>query len=391
MKNLKIEDVVRIAALLRKYREQTIDDTELEELNEWKISNPNQFEQLTSLNYLGTKLLDLEDISVEQHLLNIHRRIDNPAKSWRYSKWGWTAAAAVLLLVVSIGGLYLFQTSKSRNHDIKENLSRSHKIDKVRLTLPNGTQVDIEDFKNGDTLTRGDVQIVNNNGIISYIDAHSKQAIAGDNIVATPTGKQFQVTLPDQTKVWLNGTSSIKYPARFAGKERLVEITGEAYFEVAKNKILPFVVLANNQKVEVLGTHFNINSYANQAAIKTTLLEGSVKVTSLALKNTTAILTPGQQAQLSNGRNIQILDNVNMNEIMAWKNEMFIFSSAPLTDILQTISNWYDVDIHYEAQIPDRYTLRVPNSTPLPILLNFLEKSGGVHFKIQNKTIIVNH
>jgi ferric-dicitrate binding protein FerR (iron transport regulator) len=255
------------------------------------------------------------------------------------------------------------------------------------LTLSDGSQVALNNAHNGTLASQGNVMInKNKDGQIVYANSGEDSALQNDgyNTATTPRGGQFQLILSDGTKVWLNAASSIKYPVVFKGNERKVELTGEAYFEVAHNKKKPFKVISNGQTVEVLGTHFNINAYNNENAVRTTLLEGSVRV-STGDKN--KVIKPGEQAQLKNG-DFQIAA-VDVNEVIAWKNGLFQFKDANIIDIMKQLSRWYDVDIKYEGSIPDRKfsgsISRNVNASQLLDILSF-EK---IHFRIEGKTIIV--
>ena len=171
------------------------------------------------------------------------------------------------------------------------------------------------------------------------------------NSINTPNGGQFQITLADGTKVWLNSASSLRYPTSFPGEKRVVELTGEGYFEVAHNAKQPFLVKVNDMEVAVLGTHFNINSYSDEPSVKTTLLEGKVKVSKAG---NYILLNPGQQAVVSPLQNeIRIANDVDLEEVVAWKNGRFLFNSANIETIMRQVARWYDVDISYESKIND--------------------------------------
>jgi transmembrane sensor len=215
------------------------------------------------------------------------------------------------------------------------------------------------------------------------------------NAISTPKGRQFQLVLPDGTKVWLNAASSLKYPTRFNGKERRVEITGEAYFEVAKNINMPFIATIPPQpgglggaSVKVLGTHFNINAYANEPSLKTTLLEGSVQVT--AGKNGMN-LKPGQQAAISNETNhtIQLINGVDVEKVMAWKNGVFNFNEATLQEVMHQLERWYDIEVQYEPGVPQlEFVGKMGRDLSLNNVLRGLELSK-VHFRLEGRKLTV--
>jgi ferric-dicitrate binding protein FerR (iron transport regulator) len=208
--------------------------------------------------------------------------------------------------------------------------------------------------------------------------------------------------LPDGSKVWLNAASSIRYPAVFTGNERRVEIQGEAYFEVAHDKTKPFTVHFSSGNapgrqgdVQVLGTHFNVNGYDDDEAVKTTLLEGSVKVVNGQSsmvnnqKQTTVILKPGEQAVLTGNSRFTIDHSPDVDQVMSWKNGQFYFSNSDIENIMRQMARWYDVEVEYKTHPKDRYTISLSRNVPVSKLLQFLELSGGVHFKIEGKKVIV--
>jgi ferric-dicitrate binding protein FerR (iron transport regulator) len=205
---------------------------------------------------------------------------------------------------------------------------------------------------NGVVAMQGNAEVKLNNGQLEYKKAHDAQGMSVSyNTMSTPKGRQFQVLLPDGTKVWLNAASSLRYPTAFTGKERRVEITGEAYFEVAKNAHLPFKVSINDHTaIEVLGTHFNVNAYDDESNINTTLLEGSVKVTS---NKQVQMLTPGQQAQVNHeSGSVKLVTKADVDEAMAWKNGNFSFNDASLPAVMRQLSRWYNIEIEYKGGIP---------------------------------------
>jgi ferric-dicitrate binding protein FerR (iron transport regulator) len=195
------------------------------------------------------------------------------------------------------------------------------------------------------------------------------------------------VELPDGTKVWLNSSSSLTYPVSFTGKERRVELTGEAYFEVAKNASSPFFVKTSGQTVKVLGTHFNINSYEDERSVKTTLLEGSVVIINNAGKQT-ANLKPGQQS-VNKAASFDIIDNADIDEAIAWKNGKFLFRNTDLQTVMRQLSRWYDVDVEYQGAIAMRhYRGKISRNVPVSQVFEIL-KTSGINFIINGRTIIV--
>lgn len=299
------------------------------------------------------------------------------------------AAAAVLLILIS-GSLYF---GLNRNNILtRSNLSKAKVLDilpgtdKAILTLSDGSKVVLDNetasnISNHDGLKISktkDGQLIYT--VFNQDDLLHKRAIAY-NTIQTPKGGQYQIILPDGTKVWLNAASSLKYPEVFTGNERRVELTGEAYFEVAKNKAMPFHVKNESQDVEVLGTHFNINGYMDDKIIKTTLLEGSVKVSN---NKSFKILKPGEQsvAGVSENSTIQLVRNVDTDDETAWKNGLFQFSNEGLKTILNQLERWYDIKIDYSSVPDKRYNGMVPRKAKLSEVLKMLELTGNIKFEI---------
>jgi len=206
--------------------------------------------------------------------------------------------------------------------------------------------------------------------------------------MSTPKGGQYQLTLQDGTKVWLNAASSITYPAAFVDRMRRVKVKGEVYFEVAKNKTKPFIVdIDGGSSVEVLGTSFNINAYSDEDNSRTTLLEGSVRV--VGPGSNSVMLKPGQQAVVGSGTGVSMRSDIDTEEVMAWKDGYFEFDGASLETVLRQLARWYDVEIDYGGHVPAKTFIgEIPRDASLSVVLNVLEKTG-VHFRIQGRNIVV--
>jgi ferric-dicitrate binding protein FerR (iron transport regulator) len=206
------------------------------------------------------------------------------------------------------------------------------------------------------------------------------------NTIETPKGGKFQIRLPDGSKVWLNAASSIRFPAKFAGSKRKVELRGEAYFEVAHDESKIFEVNARNQTVQVLGTHFNINAYEDEPSVNTTLLEGSVRISDVRT-NVSQLLKPGEQSQLS--EQIEIINLKNTNEAVAWKDGYFQFDEADIKTVMRQIERWYDVSVVYEGNLPNyRFAGEIERNLSLLQVLKVLEKTN-VHFRLEGREVIV--
>lgn len=259
------------------------------------------------------------------------------------------------------------------------------------LTMAGGMVISLTNASNGLLANTGQGSVVKtSNGQIRY-NTLSKLARGnkdeGYNTLSTPKGGEYQVVLADGTKVWLNAASSISYPVAFNGTERHVKLSGEAYFEVAKNKRKPFYVSINNVQVRVLGTHFNIAAYNDESDITTTLLEGSVLVTK---NKSQSLIKPGQQAAINNGSDKIDVSEANINNTMAWKNGYFVFDDENIADIMKKVSRWYDVDVEYRGTFNNqKFGGIYYRSKGINELLQYLEKIGSVHFNIEGRRIIV--
>ena len=296
--------------------------------------------------------------------------------------------AAVLLLMVSFGLWFYVDKSglkleKEQHRATIEKDSIEEDSRTVMLTLADGSQIALDEVSNGMLAVQGDSKVEHQDGQITYKDGAGLGLISDKglgNTVTTPKGTDFKIVLPDGTKVWLNAMSSLSYPVIFNGKERKVKIKGEAYFEVAKNLHKPFIVEANGTEVRVLGTHFNVKAYSDESYVKTTLVEGSVKITN---KEKSVVLKPGQQSATSlSGEDIKIA-TVDTDEILAWKNGYFLFNNENITTVMKTIGRWYDIAVEYEGSVEGRtFGGTIARFDDVEQLLRSIEMTGAIRFKI---------
>ena len=319
------------------------------------------------------------------------------------------AASVIVLLSLAFGG-YIYLNRKNINgpgntvqQTIQDNILPGG--NRAVLILADGSRIILDSAADGKLSQQGKTQIIKlDDGQLAYNAAAGTSEVLY-NTISTPRGGQYQVVLPDGSKVWLNSASSLRFPTAFTGAEREVALTGEAYFEVEENPAKPFIVSSlpsaaggRGVEIKVLGTHFNVNSYDDESSIKVSLLKGSVQVANLNKENATnpavkevdtKILRPGEQAELSDANPLRVNDKVDMDEVLAWKNGLFRFSNADIETVMKQVERWYDVDVVYEGEKPDgHYRGKVPRDVKASEMLKIIEASG-VQYRIENKKIII--
>ncbi len=322
------------------------------------------------------------------------------AGGWRFRR---IAYAAAVVLVVAAGLAVALVKRKpapavvvAPKQDIVKDIAPGG--NKAILTLADGATISLDDCKKGDIARDGNAQIVKggDSGTLIYHAVAGDQRAVAYNTITTPRGGQYQLALSDGSKVWLNASSSLHFPTTFSGKERLVELTGEGYFEIAKNTAMPFSIIVNGERVQVLGTHFNINAYRDEPVIRTTLIEGAVKVEAAG---NVLLLRPGQQAVATGERavaagvdeSLQLDPKADLEEVMAWKEGIFNFKNLDIESIMRQISRWYDVEVVYEGKKPEgHFSGMISRNTPALTVLKMLEY-GGVHFTIESKKIVIGN
>lgn len=404
------EQANRIAYLVAGYLRQTLSEKEHDELDNWIAgSDENQvlFEELTDPVMIEKGLREMDAINTEEALERIKSKIHFALKKTSAGKrriLQYSIAASILLLA----GLFVVYKTVLKPNKNETGITAMKDIpaggNYAMLTLANGQTINLKAVGNG-TIYNEQGTIVNktNEGEINYETTGRGGTEVKYNVLITPAGGQYKVVLPDGSKVWLNASSSLKYPLVFEEKERVVELTGEGYFEIKPlshkggSGNIPFFVKTGNMKVEVLGTHFNINAYADEPTIKTTLLEGRVHVSwqrtakDLRIYVHEAELEPGEQTQAgSDELKVISRDKVNVDEVIAWKNGKFQFKDEPIENIMRQLSRWYDAEIVYEGKKTDyHFNATIYRNEPVSKLLQLLEATERVHFSIEGKTIVV--
>lgn len=308
-----------------------------------------------------------------------------------YRRWWRVAAAAVIILGIGATVWYRYAGQQSATEEIAKNEKSWQNVkpgsSKAQLKLADGSIVTLDSVQTTQLKEKDGTIIDKGQGKLVYDDASSKGEEILFNTLSTPRGGEYQLVLPDGSKVWLNAASSLRFPTKFGGKERKVFLTGEAYFEVAKNAKQPFKVSVNEMEVEVLGTHFNVMAYDDENTMKTTLVEGKVKVSQAA--NSVQVL-PYQQAILKKNSRSLSVDDADVEEAIAWKNGLFQFNENDILSIMRQLSRWYDVEVSFSGQIPQgHYSGSIRRQSNISQVLAMLELPGGVQFTIEGKKVVV--
>lgn len=409
-----MEHLAGIPTLIFKYIRKDLTSEEANQLQRWiEQSEKNRifFEDVTQPGHLfkeaQSRSADDQEINMDavwQKLVD--KGIPNERTYIPYipeqstGRGGWYAAAAVLLLLIAGGAWFLLNrkpvvqdivtVAPTKQQPISNDVSPLSR--KATLTLANGSVVELDSAQHGILAMEGATSVTKSaDGQIVYNMTDIDQSVLYNTLTVPRGGNVVHITLSDGTKVWLNAASSLYYPVAFFGDERKVEITGEAYFEVAHDEAVPFKVSKGNMEVSVLGTHFNVNAYHEEEAIKVTLLEGRVKVMnrdSLFGNNESAILKPGQQAVVKIAGELTVSSDIDQEAIMAWKNGLFYFDNTNIDIIVQQIERWYDVTIEYDNSLRHvAFNGQISRYSNASDVLEMLEAAEALHFKIKDRKI----
>lgn len=370
--NYKSED------LLYKYKQGTCSEEERAIVESWHIK----------------ELYDNDFIPEEEELNRAKKAIwdtlpiHDQSKSIRPLWVKYAAAASFIFLLSTVAYFYTTKKEKpvaqlTQAERFKNDVDPGN--NKAILILADGKRVTLDNAKSGLLAQQGEASIRKTaDGQIIYNQNNQSETDVLINRLVTPRGGQHKITLSDGTRVWLNSASMLSYPTTFTGEFREVKLSGEAYFEVAHNPELPFRVISDKQVVQVLGTHFNINCYPTETAVKTTLLQGSVKIIH---ESKDYLLKPGQQAAVANGVKIEKGD---IDQAMAWMNGDFNFKDDNIKSIMRKLERWYDIEVIYDGAVSDiDYGAEISRTKSLVQVLNYLEKTGNVHFKIEGRRVTV--
>ena len=409
----------RIGGLFFRKLHNDLNEADQKALDEWineqDFTSRQFFEEVTDWDQIQIALQDLYRFDADAALRDVEKKINaerilaapfrtepetepvltispsinpHPLRNRRYK---YAVAAVLLTLIVGASIIFTFLGKKTDVQRIADLTTAANILpggNKAILTLDGGREIALDDLKDGKLVEQEGTEINKTKGAIIYTAKNLPEKPGTPlqfNVLTTPRGGQYFVELSDKSKVWLNAASTIRFPTTFTGAERKVEMTGEAYFEIAPNRSAPFIVTSRGMQVKVLGTHFNINAYEDESNIKTTLLMGAIQVTKDSQSN---ILHPGQQAQVNAGGIIQIMNNVDTEQAVAWKNGEFQFNIADIESVMRQLQRWYNIDVAYEGK-PDIHLVgTISRNVNLSNILKLLELNGA-HFKVDGKKITV--
>jgi transmembrane sensor len=396
--NSHINDII-----IKAITEEKLSISDSADLDQWLTDgeNSNLFELLKNKDYLLRQLIEFNEIDVEGDKILLDQKMDFGKRIHHIKKRQWisfrdvaTSAAAVLILAAATF-FYLNIRKQEREQTPVEKAETVVQLDiapgktTALLTLADGSKLVLDSTVAGQLAKQGETVVLNENGTLKYQGRNQPQTGELFNILSTANGETYGMVLADGSKVSLNTGASIRYPVVFTGSERRVAITGEAYFEVAHDASKPFIVHVTGNKgagidVQVLGTHFNINAYNDEAVIKTTLLEGSVKV----VNEQSTILKPGQQAQTGSGVT-KVVRDVNVDAETAWKNGRFNFIKADITVVTRQLAKWYNIEVAYEGVQPTKLlTGEMERTQMLSQAVKMLEYAE-IHTRIEGRKLIV--
>jgi transmembrane sensor len=394
--------------LLKKYQQHKASPSEIEFLENYYRYFDQEEKHSLQLSPVEIKLLESRIYRNIERIINVEERPLPERNRTLFLLIQKIAASVIFLLLCGIAVYIVHNRSTASSSAKIPNKTERFKNDlapggnKAVLILADGSHISLDSAGNGKITSQGNAKILKfNNGTLAYQTSGLTRKVKSSeeikyNTVSTPKGGQYQIILADGSRVWLNAASSLRFPASFQGTDREVVLTGEAYFEIAKLtrsnakksgiEKVPFTVRVNGIQVEVTGTHFNINAYEDESSVKTTLLEGSVKV---KLGNAITVLRPGNQSEIDRNGKMKFIPESNVEDVVAWKNGMFQFRSANIESIMRQIARWYDVDIEYSQKLDEKFYAEIPRNTRATELFKILETTGAVHFEIDGKKVKV--
>jgi transmembrane sensor len=405
------DDTFLMGNIIRKYTRQETSTEEQALLDNWiarSEENKKFFDELIQKESLQAGLMAYHEFEANKEVAgNKMMEMTFPEEGIvRRMGWNWRriVAAAAIVLFVATGVLLLLRGRDKKTAPVAQTEKKKITIDKAPgkdgaiLTLANGEKLILDNAANGLISQQGKTEVLKKDGVLSYSPKAGRAP--GEvlyNTLSTPRGRQFQLRLPDGSRLWLNAASSVRYPTEFASTARVIEIiNGEAYLEIATvvskagHEKVPFIVKANDMQIEVLGTEFNVKAYKEEANINTTLIQGKVKITR---GSSVALLTPGKQAIIATtGRSwaIRVIENADTEEAIAWKNGLIAANRATIKEALMQISRWYDIDLVFKNEIKEEdIRIRVPRTASLASVLKIFELSSRMRFEVEGNKLIV--
>lgn len=395
-KHILSPELLEMGGVILKYLQKDISPEQEALLKDWLLKSEHNKKLLDELQNNDSLIAEMkrynESIArTERAKLRAVEEAFPKSRKVKRMSWFRYAAAAVLLIMLG-GGYYLFFKSKPDKVKQEEVVAKvQHDVEpgqfKAKLTLADGSVLVLDSFSNNRLVQQGGTNVYTRDGELIYNPAKSKEdKEVFHNTLTTARGESYKLILPDGSKAWLNAASSVRFPVSFTGNERRIEITGEVLMEVVSNKTKPFIVSVNNTEVKVLGTVFNVNSYEKEDGIITTLVEGKVLLTK---GNKSLVLTPGQQAQVTEEGNMELNKEADVDKATGWQRGLFVFKGDDVKTVMNQLARWYDVKVIYKGEIKDKFYAVIKRNQSASNVLYALEQSSG-HYKIDGNTIIVS-
>lgn len=395
-----MQDHQRLAALFDKWLDRRCSPDEVTELIE-RLSAHDDASGLTPRMAELWEQLSAQQVKYpvdwDKHFTEITRQPRSDVRVKPTRRIYRTVAAAAAIVMLLAGWAFWRRSATSSMPEVASGTAAASAIHpgstKAVLTLASGDTITLNRTGSGEVAKQGATSIVKlDSGLLAYRQLGTSVGKEQFNTLATPVGGQYELWLPDGTRVWLNAASSIRYPTAFTGTRRQVLVSGEAYFEVARDPGKPFLVMTEGLEIQVLGTRFNLNAYGNESTVNTTLVEGSVRVRSLKGSRESLVITPGQQARLDGQGKITLVRNADTKEALGWKNGLFVFHNDDLPEIMRQLARWYDVEVQYAGgRVPrSHFSGAVYRKEDIGKVLHMLELAGGAHFRVEGTTIIVS-
>lgn len=363
--------------LIRKYLSGLANEEEKKEIEQWYES-------------FDAQKADVDEGEIEMALENGLRELSDRFTRRRRFKVllkKVSVAAAILCFVAG----YFFINRTLTGHDAMKDIVEQQDVDPGKnyatLTLSNGKKIKLDDMDEGPLSQQGNIHVIKSeDGLVAYIDEEDEDRHAeesGYNTISTPRGGKYKVVLSDGSMVWLNSESSITFPVAFKGETREVEVEGEVYFDVFRDEKKSFIVKNKDLRLKVLGTEFNVMAYVDEPETKVTLVSGSLLVRK-EFTNERVQLRPGEQVRVKEGERMRKLENVEIREAIAWKNDLFWFDDSDIYSIMRQLGRWYDVDIKIEEGMEERFTGSIPKDIKFSKVFGFLQKTGDIRYEIKN-------